>query len=72
MIIARINDDLLFRHSDGTEAFLIFKPGAVSVVTDIHAMGAPHNAVTLEPAELRSLADEIERRSAQAPSDDLG
>jgi hypothetical protein len=58
-----VDDHWFFQSSDGTEAWVLFKPGAVSVVTDIHDEGQPHNAVTFEPQDLRMIADEIERRA---------
>lgn len=60
----KINDDWLFQNDDGTEAWVLFKRGAVSIVTDIHGEGQPHNAVTFEPQDLRAIADEIESRAS--------
>lgn len=56
--IAGVNADLLIRRGV-QEAWLIFSPGTVTVVTDIHGRGAPNNAIAFTAEQLRRVADMI-------------
>lgn len=63
--VARVNDALLYRDPSGHEAWVMFWRGKVAIVTDIHAQGAPHNAVAFDSAMLRRIADINDEWKAQ-------
>ena len=69
-LILGINADLLYRSQDDREAWLIFSPGRVTIVTDIHQQGSPHNAVPFDSETLRRIADIIDVRG-RAGRDDV-
>lgn len=60
--VAQVNSDLLYRDPSGHEAWAIFSAGKVTIVTDIHAQGAPYNAVAFDAATLRRIADMLDER----------
>lgn len=61
--VARVNDALLYRGSDGREAWVMISPGRpeVFIVTDIHAQGQPYNAGPFMGDDLHTINEMTEK-----------